>query len=102
MRVIEGVVVVVMPEPRVVRRAGVAVAGAGVAALLGDVDGCSGAAALTTCVAANAEMPVKVVSVTAVASTRSAKDVPMSGGSLLGRGVRVGMPLDDQTRRGRA
>lgn len=101
MRVIDGVVVVVMPEPRVVRRDGVAVAGAGVAAVLGDVDGWSGAAAFTTCVAAKVEIPVNVVSVTAVASTRSAKGESISGRFDLG-GVRVGMSIDDQTRRGRA
>lgn len=102
MRVIAGVVVVVTPDPRLVRRPDVVGAGAGVAALLGDVDGCSGAAAFTTCVAAKAEMPVNVVRVTAVAITRSANGESISGRFDLAGGVRVCMTLDDQTGPARA
>ena len=76
MRVRAGVVVVVMPEPSVVR--GVA-RGAGVAAwsasselvrIVVAFDGRSGAAAFHRCDAANTDIPVNVESVTAVASTR--------------------------------
>ncbi len=97
MRVRAGVVVVVKPGPRFVRRPDVVGSGAGVAAPAGDVEGCSGAAALVTCVAAKAEIPVNVVSVTAVARTRSANGESMSGRFDLARGVCVGMSIDDQT-----
>ena len=97
MRVSGAAGVVVMPEPSEVRRVGAVAVGAGVAVGAAAVEGWSGAAAFTMWVAAKAEMPVKVDSVTAVATTRSAKGESMIGRPRVGV-VRIGMEVDDQTR----
>ncbi len=102
MRVRAGVVVVVMPEVSVVRRV-VVVVGAGVATLV-IAEGCSGAAAFWTWVAAKAEIPVKAERATPVARTRSTYGESISGrlAGVRGEGVRVGMWIGDQIASPRA
>lgn len=82
-------VVAGMPPPTVVRRGAAVGAGVGVASVT--LVGWSGAAVFRRCVAAKAEMPVKLESVTSVARPRSATDELTSGRDLLGCPVRPGM-----------
>ncbi|HZP94817.1 MAG TPA: hypothetical protein VFC31_00580 [Candidatus Limnocylindria bacterium] len=96
-----GALVVGMPAPIVVRR--VAVVGEGVGVAIETlVVGRSGADAFRGCVAANAETPVKLETVTSVASPRSATDEVISGRDVFRCSVRPCMRLVQQAGVARA